>query len=111
MEKMIRTALVALLMAAPLAATAQTDSSQAAQGARAGSGVLVVAGGSCGVTDLASFARFIAARPTITAFQAAYGCVNLVLPGDFSTRELRHDNSRYFAEVDSFGRIVGGYFQ
>lgn len=110
MEKMIRTALVALLMAAPLAATAQTGSSQTTRGVHAG-GVLVPAGGSCGVTDLVSFAQFIAGRPTISAFQAAYGCVHLVLPGDFSTRELRNDNSRYFAEVDSFGRIVGGYFQ
>lgn len=111
MEKMICTALATLLVAAPLAATAQTASAQAARGVQNGNGALVAGGGSCGVTDLVAFAQFIAGRPTVSAFQAAYGCVHLVLPGDFSTRELRHDNSRYFAEVDSFGRIVGGYFE
>ncbi|WP_413624839.1 hypothetical protein [Luteibacter sp. Lutesp34] len=111
MEKMIRTALVALLMAAPLAAAAQTGSSQAARGVQAGNGAPIVVPGSCGVTDLVSFNQFVAGRPTIPAFQAAYGCLHLVLPGDVTTREIRTDNSRYFAEVDSFGRVVAGYFQ
>jgi len=111
MEKMIRIALVALLVAAPLTAAAQTGSSHAARGVQGSNRALAVSPGSCGVTDLVSFNQFIAGRPTISAFQAAYGCLHLVLPGDVSTREIRTDNSRYFAEVDSFGRIVGGDFQ
>jgi hypothetical protein len=135
MEKMIRTALLAFLVAAPLAAAAQaggglqggngqgggfqggngqSGGSQGGNGQgggfQGGNGSLS-ATGSCGVTDLAAFGAFIAGRPTVVEFRAAYACVQLVLPGDFTTREMRSDNSRYFAEVDTFGRIAGGHFQ
>lgn len=62
------------------------------------------------VTDTDAFARFIGSRPTAEAFRKAYPDVTLVMPGDISTREMRHDNSRYFAEVDENGRISGGRF-
>ncbi|NID16591.1 hypothetical protein [Luteibacter yeojuensis] len=65
----------------------------------------------CSVTDFHTFDGFIAGKPTPVEFVAAYSCVTLVLPGDFASRELRPDNSRYFADLDAHGRIVGGYFQ
>lgn len=63
------------------------------------------------VTDLPSFDAFIATRPTAEAFAARYPGVTLILPGMVSTRELRMDRSRYFAELDGEGRITGGRFQ
>jgi predicted small lipoprotein YifL len=62
------------------------------------------------VTDLTAFNAFIATHPTAAQFRTAYPDVLLVLPGDVSTRELRTNNSRYFAEVDASGRITGGKF-
>jgi hypothetical protein len=32
------------------------------------------------------------------------------MPGDITTKEMRLNNSRYFAELDADGRIVGGRF-
>ena len=61
--------------------------------------------------DAAAFDRFIAAHPTPDEFRARYPKVLLVLPGDISTRELRMDRSRYFAELDEQQRITGGKFQ
>lgn len=63
------------------------------------------------VTDVAAFERYIATLPTPQDFRARYPDVVLVLPGDFATKELRLDNSRYFAQLDEQGRIVGGKFQ
>lgn len=62
------------------------------------------------VTDMATFDAFIATHPTPDEFRAAYPDVTLVLPGDVATRELRSNDSRYFAEVDANGRITGGKF-
>lgn len=62
------------------------------------------------VTDLDAFGRFIAGRPTADQFRARYPDVKLVMPGDIATKELRSDNSRYFAETDTEGRITGGRF-
>jgi predicted small lipoprotein YifL len=62
------------------------------------------------VTDMAAFDAFIATHPTAEQFHAAYPDVLLVLPGAIATRELRTNNSRYFAEVDATGRITGGKF-
>jgi hypothetical protein len=62
------------------------------------------------VTDLAAFEAFIATRPTPAQFRATYPDVLLVLPGDIATKELRLDNSRYFATLDAEGRISGGRF-
>jgi len=62
------------------------------------------------VTDMTAFNTFIATHPTPEQFRAAYPDVLLVLPGDISTREMRSNNSRYFAEVDASGRITGGKF-
>jgi len=62
------------------------------------------------VSDLDAFGRFIASRPTPEQFRARYPDVKLVLPGDIATKEFRHDNSRYFADTDSEGRITGGRF-
>lgn len=62
------------------------------------------------VTNMTSFEAFIATQPTPEQFHAAYPDVLLVLPGMPSTREFRHDNSRYFAELDKDGHITGGRF-
>lgn len=63
------------------------------------------------VTDRASFDAFIATRPLPEDFRRAYPDVLLVLPGDMATKELRFNNSRYFAELDADGRIAGGRFK
>ncbi|NGY06476.1 hypothetical protein [Solimonas terrae] len=63
------------------------------------------------VTDMKAFQDFIAGKPTPAQFRATYPDVLLILPGDISTRELRLDNSRYFAELDADGRINGGKFK
>ncbi|WP_243048438.1 lipoprotein [Dyella sp. RRB7] len=62
------------------------------------------------VTDLKAFDAFIATHPTPEQFRTAYPDVLLVTPGMPSTRELRNNNSRYFAELDKDGRITGGKF-
>jgi hypothetical protein len=62
------------------------------------------------VTDMAAFQKYLATRPTPEQFRAHYPDVKLVMPGDIATKEFRHDNSRYFAETDSEGRITGGRF-
>lgn len=62
------------------------------------------------VTDVTAFDAFIATHPTPDQFKAAYPDVLLVLPGTIATREMRSNNSRYFAELDANGRITGGKF-
>ena len=62
------------------------------------------------VTDRIAFDRFIAMQPTPEMFRRAYPDVMLVLPGDIATKELRMNNSRYFAQLDGEGRISGGRF-
>ena len=63
------------------------------------------------VTDLTSFEQFIAAQPTPEQFRVRYPDVTLALPGSINTKELRLNNSRYFAQLDAQGRISGGKFQ
>lgn len=63
------------------------------------------------VEDLGEFAAFIASAPTPELFSRYYPDVQLVLPGQITTREYRSNHSRYFAELDASGRIVGGRFQ
>lgn len=63
------------------------------------------------VTDLAAFEAMIATRPTPTELRSRYPGLQLVLPGEISTRELRGDRSRYFVELDAEGRVMGGRFQ
>ena len=63
------------------------------------------------VTDVAAFDTFIATTPTPEQFKARYPDVTLVLPGSIATKELRMNNSRYFAQVNGEGRITGGRFQ
>ncbi|MET0329902.1 MAG: hypothetical protein ABW154_00595 [Dyella sp.] len=62
------------------------------------------------VTDLERFRRFIDGCPTPAQFHAAYPDVQLVLPGTVASREVRMNNSRYFAELNAQSRIVGGQF-
>ncbi|WP_293372668.1 hypothetical protein [Nevskia sp.] len=62
------------------------------------------------VNNRADFDRYIASKPTVAAFQKRYPRVFMVLPGTIATREYRSDRSRYFPELDSEGRIIGGSF-
>lgn len=63
------------------------------------------------VSDLAAFQAYLAGKPTPAQFKAHYPDVTLVLPGQIATKEFRLNHSRYFAELDAEGRIVGGKFQ
>jgi hypothetical protein len=60
--------------------------------------------------DAVAFDAFVAKNPTPGQFRQRYPSVTLVLPGDIATKELRSDRSRYFADLDAQGRIVGGKF-
>ncbi|URX63800.1 hypothetical protein KR767_07025 [Luteibacter anthropi] len=105
MNHIVRKALVALFVAAPAIAAAQVSTPAVDAPA------IQPVPSRCGVTDLNEFAAFIAGKPTPAEFRAFYSCVGLVLPGDVTTTEIRYDNSRYFAQLDAHGRIVGGRFR
>ncbi|HEY9132192.1 MAG TPA: hypothetical protein VIM98_10585, partial [Dyella sp.] len=62
------------------------------------------------VTDTTAFQAFIATHPTPAQFRTTYPDVQLVLPNTITTMDFRSNNSRYFAELDKDGRIVGGHF-
>lgn len=62
------------------------------------------------INDVDDFKHFIDGHPDPEQFRRRYPRVRLVLPGDIATREFRNDRSRYFAELDAGGRIVGGRF-
>lgn len=94
MNKSLRPLFLALLVAAPVAASAQVHGGNEVH---------------CSV-ERNSFAKFLAGKPTPAEFRAAYSCVTLVLPGDIATTVVLTDDSRYFAELDVHGRIVGGSF-
>lgn len=64
------------------------------------------------VQDVAEFREFLDAyQPTEQQFQRVYPDVTLVMPGEIATKEMRLNNSRFFAEVNDKGRIVDGRFQ
>lgn len=94
MNKYLRPLALALLVAAPAAATAQVHGWNEVR---------------CSV-ERNAFNKFIAGKPTPLEFRAAYSCVTLILPGDIATMEMRKDDSRYQAVLDVHGRIVGGSF-
>lgn len=60
--------------------------------------------------DHTRFDEFVASRPTPKSFRGRYPAIELVMPEDLTTAEFRMDDSRYFANLDSSGRIVGGRF-
>ncbi|MGH8445644.1 MAG: S8 family peptidase, partial [Solimonas sp.] len=62
------------------------------------------------VTDLPAFQNFIATHPTPERFHIGYPDVALILPGQITSRELRTNKSRYFADINGEGRITGGRF-
>jgi hypothetical protein len=95
MNKSLRPLFLALLVAAPAVATAQAHGGNELR---------------CSV-ERNAFEKFVAGKPTPVEFRAAYSCVSLLLPGDMATAEMRTDDSRYFAQVDAHGRIVGGSFR
>lgn len=66
--------------------------------------------GKHGVTDMATFERFVATHPTAEQFKKMYPGVQLMLPGTISTMEMRFDNSRFFPQMDKDGHIIGGDF-
>lgn len=94
MNNYLRPLALTLLVAAPLAATAQIHGGNEVR---------------CSV-ERNAFSKFVAGKPTPVEFLTAYSCVSLVLPGDAATAEMRTDDSRYFAQLDAHGRVVGGSF-
>jgi len=92
-----RSALLALLLASTAAACSSSEPLPVSTAAD--------------VNDVSSFEHFIAGHPTPDEFRARYPKVQLVMPGDITTRELRMDRTRYFAELDQQQRIIGGRFQ
>lgn len=63
------------------------------------------------VNNMGAFQTFVATRPTPSEFRRVYPDVTLVLPRDMATMEMRNNNSRFFAQVDQDGKIVGGSFR
>ncbi|MEQ9814339.1 MAG: hypothetical protein RLO50_16285 [Azospirillaceae bacterium] len=61
--------------------------------------------------DTVRFRALIAQRPTLDALAQAFPEVHFVGPDQIATMELRFDQSRFFAELDADGRVVGGRFQ
>jgi hypothetical protein len=103
---MYKAILSTLLVAVPALAVAQ-----APQGGTFDKAGIASNTGRCGISNLPAFGEFIATKPTPVEFRAAYSCVALILPGDVTTMEMRADNSRYHAQLDEHGRIVGGSFR
>src|SRR3546814_1576645 len=54
------------------------------------------------VTDMNAFDQFIAGKPTPAQFKAAYPDVQLVMPGDITTRERSEEHT---SELQSLMRI------
>ena len=126
MNKIVHSFAVVLLAAVPFVAGAQVQGGNGVvpTGSHGGTAVThstngygfglvgpgaVISG--CGVTDMVAFDKMIAAKPTPAKFRELYSCVHLVLPGEVTTREFRSDNSRYMADLDTLGHIVGGSFR
>ncbi|MBY8965412.1 hypothetical protein [Algiphilus sp.] len=64
------------------------------------------------VQNVAEFREFLDSyQPTERQFRQVYPDITLVMPGDIATKELRLNNSRFFAELNDKGRIVDGRFQ
>ena len=64
------------------------------------------------VQNVAEFREFLDAyQPTEKQFRQVYPDITLVMPGEIATKELRLNNSRFFAELNDKGRIVDGRFQ
>ncbi|HWU69000.1 MAG TPA: hypothetical protein VN046_09000 [Stenotrophobium sp.] len=66
--------------------------------------------GPVSIAGMDAFRQFMSSDPTPAQFREQYPDVQLVLPGDVTTKELRSDNSRYFAQLNQAGRIVSGKF-
>ncbi|MDB5985698.1 MAG: hypothetical protein JWR16_751 [Nevskia sp.] len=64
-----------------------------------------------GLANSAEFKHFIAGKPTPAQFHKRYPNVSLILFGSVSSKEYRTDNSRYFAQLDGRGRVIGGKFK
>jgi len=94
-----------------LAAALVLASCDSAQGGGAGSGpAACVPQAGMPATPSPSFRAFLGTRPTPADFRARYADMALIMPGDITTREMRYDCSRFFADTDIDGRIVGGRF-
>lgn len=66
---------------------------------------------SCGVLNRVAFERYVESHhPTLVELQGHINCLQVVMPGETTTLEHRTDNSRFFAVMDTFGRITGGTF-
>lgn len=63
------------------------------------------------VTDLPAFEVFIATRPTFQELCDRYPGLHVQPARSIVSREMRIDRSRYLAELDAEGRVVGGSFQ
>lgn len=64
------------------------------------------------VRDVPAFRAFIETyEPSPEDFKRVYPDIVLVLPGDIATKELRMNNSRFFATLNDDKRIIDGRFQ
>jgi hypothetical protein len=59
----------------------------------------------------ADFKSFLATKPTPAQFHKRYPKVALILFGAESGKSARTDDSRFFAQLDDNGHIVGGKFR
>lgn len=57
-----------------------------------------------------AFREFLATRPTPDDVRRRHPALRVVLPGQPTTMEFRHDCRRFFVTLDADGRVVGGRF-
>jgi hypothetical protein len=61
--------------------------------------------------DVIAFQQVLATNPDPETLREAFPEILVVLPGDIATREMRFDQSRFFARLGEDGRIYGGDFR
>ncbi|PTR32661.1 hypothetical protein C8J98_105215 [Luteibacter sp. OK325] len=65
----------------------------------------------CGIVNPTGFVNYVEEhKPTLVELKADFSCLTIIMPGQATTLEYRHDNSRFYAKTDEYGRIVGGGF-
>jgi hypothetical protein len=65
----------------------------------------------CGIVEPTRFISYVEEnKPTLVELKTNFSCLAIIMPGQATTMEYRHDNSRFHAKADEYGRIVGGHF-